>query len=465
MSDPYAGIGSPDQDPYQGIGVQASGQAGGQTNYENTAPYNQALGATYPVSAEIEQGIGNARIGVGKLYTDVGLRLHQLYNAITGGPSLDQDIEEKRARDQQISSTFGGKAGEVVGAAPLGVISGPSVAGGAALGGILGFLQPTTSHDYFGSLGASVINTAIGATSSAIGTKIGSYLANWAPVRAQYPFMGHTPASADAVLANSVGSDAPALTRDALGRRAAELGNIFRAGRSAATSIDLGGVESAANNISAGLGPEDAALFNQHASELLGHVTGPGNASGETLGNISTKLRQASSSMLNVEGGNRVVGRALGDLRESVEDAIQANITDPTLRAQYALARTQYGLLQDVRYNPTLLNASTGRANMEAIGKYLQRNNPAYTSDGAMDNPLFNAAVWGQRGGGAKGAPPLLKHFGLDRLGYAITHNPVAGAIGGAVSKVASPVATAIPYISGGLSYGTAPMLLPYLEE
>src|SRR6266404_1704415 len=186
------------------------------TQYQITTPYDSGLGATHPVTAELAQGLGNARIGIGALYTDAGQRLHQLYNAITGGPSMDAAIQEKRATDRQINSTYGGNIGRAVGASPGAILTGPAIGANAPYGGILGALQPTTSQDIGGNLGATAINTGGGAVIAGTTSAIGNKLASWITGRASQPFMGWTPKSADAALARQVGSGAPALNQGAL---------------------------------------------------------------------------------------------------------------------------------------------------------------------------------------------------------------------------------------------------------
>lgn len=435
------------------------------TQYDATTPYDAALGATHPVTAELEQGLGNAAIGAGALYTDAGLRLHQLYNAITGGPSLDAEVAEKRRMDAPINATYGGMLGKVAGAAPGAVLAGPSIAGAALYGGAVGAMQPSMSTDTGGNLGSTAINTGIGAGSSALAAGLGKGIASWATQRAAQPLLGYTPESTDAILARTLGAEN--LTGPSLGARAAELGATYQAGRNAATSVDLSSTPQALDQILSDLNPSARALVesNPNVADLTAHATGVGSSNGQSLGRISTGLRQDASTALNSEGGNREVGLALQQVRNHVEGLIQSSIPDPTLATAYASAGPQYGLLQDVRYNPSLVNAATGRANMEALGKYLQRNNPAYTSAAAGDNDLFRAAAWGQAGGGAKGAPSFNLGTPWKLPLYALTNNPVARASGGIASRALAPMAPAIPRGFAGISYGTSPVLLPYIEQ
>jgi hypothetical protein len=386
---------------------------------------------------------------------------------ITGGPSMDADIQEKRGTDRAINSTYGGMAGRAGAVAPAAVLAGPSVGANALLGGTIGALQPTTSTDLYGTgnAAATAANTLGGAATSAAFSAVGNKLAGWATGRAAEPFMGWSTKSANAALARGVGSDASALDQAALGQRATELSQTFSAGRNAATNVDLLPTPATMGQIAAKLNPSARRLFesNDNVTDLMNHATGPGGVNGEALGLVSTGLRQDAYTALNSEGGNREVGLALQELRRHVEGQITAGIQDPALRAAYTAAMPQYGLLQDVRYNPSVLNAATGDANMEALGKYFQRNNPAYTSGATSD--LFDAAQWGQSGGGAKGAP----RFGLNRPWespiYWAGNNPVSRAAGGVASRALAPVAPAIPYGFSGLGLGTVAVAVPYLEQ
>ena len=426
----------------------------------------QAQAAYSPVAGN--SFLQNAQLGVGKFYTDALLGARQLNAQLTGGDpnqvtALGMTAADKASIDAPLQATGGGKVGQMIGAAPLAFTPGANTYAGAALvGGGLGALQPVA-----GNQGTRLLNTAVGVGAGVAGKYVGDRLASWLPQRAAQPLMGHTPSSADAVLARAVGSDAANLGGGELGAQAQRLGQVFQAGRNAATSVDLSSTSGTMDDLLAGLNPSVRSLVegNENVSNLLSHATGPGSANGNLLGHISTGLRQDAYTALNSEGGNRELGLALQQVRNHVEDLIESNIADPALQSAYRAARPQYGLLQDVRYNPSVLNASTGRANMEALGKYLQRNNPAYTAPGAGENDLFNAAMWGQAGGGAKGVPSFSLGTPWKLPLYALTHNPLSRAVGGVVSRAGAPVAPAISYgLPGGAMAGT-PLALTYLEQ
>jgi hypothetical protein len=123
----------------------------------------------------------NARIGAGKLYTDIGLGAQQLYargadflapkgptlsGLITGEqPSrlsaLEQEAAEKRQLDQAVEHTWGGKTGEVVGALPLAFVPGAATLRGAAImGGAQGLFNPVVQGE--SAIGNTLEGAAIG---------------------------------------------------------------------------------------------------------------------------------------------------------------------------------------------------------------------------------------------------------------------------------------------------------------
>lgn len=431
-----------------------------------TAPVAQAdPNSTYPVGSEFGAFFRNALAGAASLREKAGMAGAQMYASAFNPsltPVLNQQAAAQRAYYAPLQSTFAAKAGEAGIVAPLALVPGANTLVGAGLvGGGLGALQPTVGGESRG------INTAVGAGLGLGGRYAGNTLASWITQRATQPVMGYTQSTNNRLLAQAVGSQAAALNQGEIGTQASRLGSIFEQGRSPNVTADLSSMPSVLDGIASKLDPSSRAAFesNPTVNDLLTHVTGPGSATLEKLGNISTGLRQDAYSALNSQGGNREVGLALGGLREHIENTIQSSIPDQSLRNAYAAARPQYGLLQDVRYNPTVLKASTGDVNMTAMGNYLQRNNPKFTSASAADNPLFRAATWGQATGQGKGAPELNLVNAIQWARYWAINNPASRLAGGVTSRALNPVSTAVPRGLQGLAFGSVPVALPYLEQ
>src|SRR5581483_4051943 len=309
--------------------------------------------ATQPVTSELGAMVRNIPAQAGLTLTNWGQGLRQMLGLATPG-----DVAAKRQLDAPLANAPGALVGRALPALPLMGLSGGYLTA-AGLGGLLGAMEPTGEND------SRALNTGIGVAAGLAGKGIGEGVSNWLEGRAAQPFMGWSPRTADATLAQAVGSDAANLGGGELGAQSARLGQIFQAGRDAATDVDLSATPQTLDNLIGKLNPSVRTMVenNPNVTDLLSHATGSGTANGQLLGNISTGLRQDAYAALNSEGGSREVGLALNQIRNHVEDLIQSNIADPGLRAAYTAARPQYGLLQDVRYNPSILNASTGRAN------------------------------------------------------------------------------------------------------
>lgn len=432
--------------PYAGNSFWSNVLAGG-----TKLATDQWLGARQALTQIVPKGV---TVGIGP------------FN-VTGGPSdaLNQEAATKRAAEAPLMATAGGKVGYygTGGAEGLGLslIPGMEGYGGAiGIGALQGALQPTVGDE------SRATNTLVGGALGGAGKGIGDKVSSWLVNRSTQPFMGWA-SQFDRTLAEAAGSDRPALNTTALGAARARLSGIFNQVRSPNIETTLGQeTESALNSIPAELNPSARAVFeaNPNVADLMDALTSGRPITAQRLGSISTGLRQDASSMLNTEGGNRAAGLALRALRDHVDDVVGSTIQDPALAAAYTAARPQYSVLMDAIDNPTLLNASTGKASAPAWGRYLQRNDP-YGYSNSNQSALYQGARWGQATGEGKGPPPLLKHFGLDWIGYRAMNNPVSNAIGGTVSNAFRPTAPAIRAGFPGIAAGTAPLLWPELAE
>src|SRR6185437_12496082 len=141
---------------------------------------------------------------------------------------------------------------------------------------------PTTGDE------SRLLNTGIGAGVGIASRYAGDALSQWAANRVTQPFMGWTPQSATTTLARGIGSNAKDLGNGALGERSAQLGQIFQAGRNAATSVDLSATPATLDQVIGGLNPSVRSVVesNPNVMDLMSHATGAGSANGQLLGNI-----------------------------------------------------------------------------------------------------------------------------------------------------------------------------------
>lgn len=440
------------------------------------APSNspQAQAAISPVAGN--SFLQNARIGAGKLYTDVGLGARQLYaqaadaispqdqtlsGLITGQqPSrlapLQQEAADKRALDAPVMGTAGGQIGRIAGALPLAVLPGANTYAGAALTGAgMGALQPTAPGE------SRALNAGLGAATGLAGNYAGNKVTSWISQRAAQPFMGWNQNTVNQAAAQAVGSNAPRLNQPALAETSQRLGSIFDAARSPAVTVPVG-TPTARAIVNAQQGLNRSTLREFQGNAQIQNLTdylrvANRSATAQQLGNVSTRLGQQANSQMTSQTGNRELGRALFSIKEHVDDLIGNSITDPGLQAAYATARPQYRQFLSLTSRPSILNSSTGNVNPTNLGKYLQKADKSGYTLGGNQSPLYQAARWGQGNGVSTQPPPVLRHFGLDWMGYQAAHNPVTQATGGLLSRGLLPVNRAVPGGIRGLMYGLEP--------
>lgn len=150
------------------------------------APFAEGsrLGVTVPLPGEwptywtdIPLGTGTAQAlaGAGKRLSDLRMRGQQL----AGVEGVQEEIDRARERDRPLMSTtpamLGSMLPDIVATSPLGSLG---VRGGAALGALQGFLQPTTSEE--GAIEGTALNALMGGTGGALGAAIGQGAVNLA---------------------------------------------------------------------------------------------------------------------------------------------------------------------------------------------------------------------------------------------------------------------------------------------
>jgi len=421
----------------------------------------EAIAARSPVAGN--NFLQNTQLGIGKLYTDALLGARQIYaqaadainprsptlgSLITGSPTsryaeLQQEALDKRSVDAPLNSTVGGRAGQIVGALPLAFLPGMnSYAGAAAFGGGMGALQPTAPGE------SRAINTAIGTGVGVASQYVGNQLSNWLTNRAAQPFTGWRQATANNALAESVG--AKSLNPADIVARQGEIDAAFSAGRGAQT-VDLanqgGSLAQAVSSGAKKLNPTSQAEFanNTAVQDLLTHLRN-GTATAQQLGQISSDLSDQAHSIFTTKGADKMVGRALSNVRDEVENLIQGSIADPATAAAYQDARSIYPTWK-MMDRSTLFNAAAGNANPRNIGSYLQKQ-AGKARFLENDSPLYQMARWGQET--RMGNAPPVPIFQLGKwLKYQTTNSAALGAIGGTVSRTLAPVS---PVLRGGIA-------------
>ncbi len=310
----------------------------------------------------------NFNVGVGKVFTDIGLGAQQAVGAAPAGAA-----DEKRRMDAAIMDTAGGNVGYAAGAltvtAPAAMALGASVPGAALAGGLFGAAQPAASvADRYLQAGTGMGYGALGqyGLDKLLG-RVGSYLG-----RPQNATAGLTPEGVPVPASNRIrvpeGFSAPSAAtrasyqpsnqqRIAARAEAAGLGAAQASGRSAAgatvsanpnvsvrtqTTPSFGEV---GDDVSAGLTSTQGRILK--VAESLGFRTTPGVKTGsKALQQQEAKMESqpwSSGPFFAIKNGNQKTGnsiaaKALGAKSDVVDDRVFAQTSDRIGRVYESVA-------------------------------------------------------------------------------------------------------------------------------
>jgi hypothetical protein len=459
VANPLDDLAPPSSNPLDSLAPpQSSLVSSNPGEYDPTsAAYQQNYG---PTDSGFSGFLRNVASGAGKLYSDVGLGARQAYAQATHADTsaLNQEAIDKRSLDAPLAATGGGKVGQFVGALPLAAIPGANTYAGAALiGAGLGATQPTVGDE------SRLLNTGVGTALGVGGKYVGDTLSSWLTRRAAEPFTGWRQATGNAAAAQSVGSDASALTQPELAAQQSRLGAIFDAARTPDVSIDMTGqTASVLSNAAQDLNQSSRTALegNKQVANLMTHLQN-GTATAEQLGSIGSKLGKEAASQMKSPTGDRDLGQALFAIKDHVDDLVGSSITDPALAKAYAAARPQYRMLTTMESRPSILNSTTGDVNLRTLGNYLQRTDKAGFTRGGNTSPIYEAARFGQRAGFGSQAPRFELLSPQEWIGHQLTNSFLAGSVTGTVANIGSPA-------SGLIRFGlpvASPVAVPYLTQ
>lgn len=120
-----------------------------------------------------------------------------------------------------------------------------------------------------------------------------------------------------------------------------------------------------------------------------------GNATGEQLQSLTSKLGKAANKAMTSPSGDRDLGFALYDVKNYVDDLLQQGLSDADAAA-FKAARSQYRNLMLLTSSPNVVNPSTGNVNARALASLLQRKDKGGFLYGANDSDLYTGARFAQ---------------------------------------------------------------------
>jgi hypothetical protein len=127
----------------------------------------------------------------------------------------------------------------------------------------------------------------------------------------------------------------------------------------------------------------------------LQNLAAKGEASGEELVSLSTKLGKRAKNEMTTVMGDRELGSALFQLKEMVDDALAQGLSKEQ-QAAFQQARANYRNLMTIRSNQGVVNPSTGNVSGLNLASALTRKDPQGFVFGSNQTPMYEAARFAQ---------------------------------------------------------------------
>ena len=127
----------------------------------------------------------------------------------------------------------------------------------------------------------------------------------------------------------------------------------------------------------------------------LQNLAAKGEASGEELVSLSTKLGKRAKNEMTTAMGDRELGSALFQLKEMVDDALAQGLSKEQ-QAAFQAARGNYRNLMTIRSNQGVVNPSTGNVSGLNLASALTRKDPQGFVFGSNQTPMYEAARFAQ---------------------------------------------------------------------
>ena len=120
-----------------------------------------------------------------------------------------------------------------------------------------------------------------------------------------------------------------------------------------------------------------------------------GEATGNQLSTLSSKLGKRAKNEMTSASGDRELGNALFQVKEIVDDALASGLTAEQ-QAAFQTARANYRNLMTIRSNAGVVNPSTGNVSGLNLASALTRKDPQGFVFGANTTPMYEAARFAQ---------------------------------------------------------------------
>ena len=127
----------------------------------------------------------------------------------------------------------------------------------------------------------------------------------------------------------------------------------------------------------------------------LQDLANKGQASGEQLQALSSKIGRRAKNEMTTASGDRELGTALFQIKEMVDDALASGLSQAEQQA-FAQARNNYRNLMTIRTASGVVNPSSGNVSGLNLASALTRKDPQGFVFGQNQTPMYEAARFAQ---------------------------------------------------------------------
>jgi hypothetical protein len=197
--------------------------------------------------------------------------------------------------------------------------------------------------------------------------------------------------------AQAIGVNSDELSNPVLAQAQKQISNVYKQvaspevkkldGNTIQTGIDL--VDNAFEGLTTQ--PLKSNIFVKQLQDLAAK----GEASGNQLQTLSSKIGKRAKNEMTTAMGDRELGSALFQLKEMVDDALAQGLSKEQ-QAAFQLARANYRNLMTIRSNQGVVNPSTGNVSGLNLASALTRKDPQGFVFGSNQTPMYEAARFAQ---------------------------------------------------------------------
>jgi len=197
--------------------------------------------------------------------------------------------------------------------------------------------------------------------------------------------------------AKAIGVDSTELSNPVLAQAQRQISNVYKQ----VASPEVKKIDG--NTIQTGIEIVDKAFEGLTTQPLRGNIfvkqleelAAKGEATGNQLQNLSSKIGKRAKNEMTTAMGDRELGSALFQLKEMVDDALAQGLSKEQ-QAAFQQARANYRNLMTIRSNQGVVNPSTGNVSGLNLASALTRKDPQGFVFGSNQTPMYEAARFAQ---------------------------------------------------------------------